>query len=88
MQRVGYGDLAIDFCGCPTCERLQDEILDYFVAFDTAYKPVQFRERLAKLGIDPRCVGSGARDCSRSRSSISIRGDNVTPKPFQTKRKY
>ncbi len=88
MRRVGAGDLAIDFCGCPTCNRLLDEILDYFVAFETAYNPERFREWLAKQGIDPRSVGSGARDYSRSRPSISICGENYPSKPFKTKRKY
>ncbi len=45
MHRVGTGDLAIEFCGCPTCERLKDEIVDYFVAFETAYNPVQVRKK-------------------------------------------
>ena len=41
MNRVGTGDLAITFCGCPTCERLLGEIADYFAAFEAAYNPMQ-----------------------------------------------
>lgn len=48
MEHIGAGDLAIDFCGCKICNRLQDELVEYYMEFDELYNSVRLREKRAE----------------------------------------
>lgn len=48
MSQIGLCNLYIDFCGCQTCKRLQNELAEYLFEFSRIYNSEQLDEVISR----------------------------------------